>query len=304
MGCATPPTRTSSMPVGFLRRENCPLCQSSRQLTLCDLSYQEEPLASFMQRFYGARISADVLADGHYRVVACARCDFIYQDSVLDDAGMQALYHDWVDQDASLAKKRNAGSKLYRQYAGQIQTLQQLLPGPPHQTRVLDFGMGWGYWCRMAQAHGFDTSGLELSVRRREHAHAMGLTVIDKLPPAGEGFDFIYANQVFEHLPQPLVSLQELCACLNSDGILYLRVPDGRGLRRQLQRQGWSPELGAIHPLEHINCFTRSSLIQFAATVGLRPLQPPLRLHWGSLVSGLRREISDRCCSTHLMFRR
>jgi SAM-dependent methyltransferase len=256
-----------------------------------------------MQSFYGARISGDALADAHYRVVACARCDFIYQDPVLDDAGMQTLYQDWVDQDASLAKKLNAGSKLYRGYAGQMQTLQRLMPRPPQQTRVLDFGMGWGYWCRMAQAHGFDASGFELSARRREHARALGLRVIDKLPPAGEGFDFIYANQVFEHLPEPLASLQELCGCLNSDGILYLRVPDGRGLRRRLQRRGWSPELDAIHPLEHINCFTRSSLIQLAEAAGLQPLQPPLRLHWGSLLAGLRREILDRCCSTHVMFR-
>ena len=292
------------MSVGFLRRDSCPLCQSSRQLLLCDLGYRDEPLAAFMQHFYGGRISAQALADARYRVVACGRCDFVYQDPVLDQAGMRALYHDWVDQDGSLAKKRSAGNGMYRQYAGQMRTLQSLFPRPPQQTRVLDFGMGWGYWCRMAQAYGFDVSGYELSARRRDHARKLGVTLIDKLAEAQAGFDFIYANQVFEHLAEPLSSLRELCACLNDDGILYLRVPDGRGLRQRLRRRGWTPELGAIHPLEHINCFTRSNLVQFAEAAGLRPVQAPLRLEWGSLASGIRREIADRWLSTHMMFRR
>jgi hypothetical protein len=81
-------------------------------------------------------------------------------------------------------------------------------------------------------------------------------------------------------------------------------VPDGRDVVRRLRRHGWSPGLDAIHPLEHINCFTRATLIQLAASVGLRPYQPPLRLEWGNLCGGIRREITDRWFTTHLMFRR
>jgi hypothetical protein len=95
-----------------------------------------------------------------------------------------------------------------------------------------------------------------------------------------------------------------LCQCLNRDGIVHIRVPDGRGVDQQLQRHGWSPTIDAVHPLEHINCFTRADLIRFAATAGLRPFNPPLRLQWGSLAAGIRREISDRWFSTQLMFRR
>jgi len=203
-----------------------------------------------------------------------------------------------------LQKKINATAKLYRQYAGQIQTLSKLFDKPPAQTRILDFGMGWGYWCRMAQAYGYDVSGFEMSLQRCKHAREMGLRVIDKLPQSEDHFDFIYANQVFEHLADPVQVLHELSLCLKSDGIIYLRVPDGRGVERRLQSRGWSPELEAIHPLEHINCFTRKTLTDLAATAGLRTFNPPLRLNWGGIRGGIRREISDRCFSTHLMFRR
>ena len=292
------------MPVDFRQREACPLCGTGNAAVLSDISYTDPELRAFIESFYAGRVNVDALAQGSYRVVQCGRCDFVYQDPILDDAGMQMLYRDWVDQERSLGKKQNAPAKLYQQYAGQLKTLSQLFDKLPSQTRVLDFGMGWGYWSRMAQAHGYDVSGFELSPPRCEHAREMGLKVIDELAQDGDGFDFIFANQVFEHLADPAGVLKELCGCLNNDGILYLRVPDGRGVADRLRGQGWSPGLDAIHPLEHINCFTRKTLIDLAAGAGMRPFNPPPRLNWGSLRGGIQREISDRWFSTHLMFRR
>ena len=273
------------------------------QTELCDLSFDEAPLADFLHQFYNGRIPAGALSGAHYRVVACDQCEFVYQASVLDEAGMESLYEDWIDQDASLAKKQRAGHRLYRQQAGQIQSLQRLLPGPPAQTRVLDFGSGWGYWARMARAHGFDASGFELSTRRRAYAEAQGVPCLDALPDVPT-FDCIVANQVLEHLTDPVATLQQLSACLKPDGLLYLRVPDGRGIRQALSQRGWSPELNAIHPLEHVNCFTRGHLIQMAASLGYSPQNPPVRLNWGSLVGGIRREIVDRWLAPHVLFRR
>jgi len=292
------------MQVDFLQRDACPLCQSAQSRSLCDLGYDEPKLKAFIARFYQGRIDETTLLQGRYRVVKCSQCGFVYQDPILGDKGMQLLYHDWVDQERSLQKKKNAPAKLYQQYAGQIKTLSRLFDKLPADTCVLDFGMGWGYWSRMAQAHGYDVSGFELSLQRCKHAREMGLRVIDKLPQSEGQFDFIFANQVFEHLADPAQVMTELSLCLKGDGIVYLRVPDGRGIERRLQRHGWSAELDAIHPLEHINCFTRKSLIDLAASAGLRPFNPPFRLNWGSIQGGIRREISDRRFSTHLMFRR
>ena len=292
------------MSIGFVQREACPLCRSTSAELLCDLAFDAPPMAPFLEHFYGGRILPGDLASGRYRVRRCGDCDFLYQDQILNEAGMQALYQDWIDQQRSLQKKINTEAGRFRQYAGQVQTISRLFAKPPHEIRVLDFGMGWGYWCRMAQAHGFDACGFELSASRRKHAEQLGVTVVDRLDPDKAAFDFVYANQVFEHLPDPQQALRDLCQQLKPDGVIYLRVPDGRGVARRLQRSAWSAELDAIHPLEHINCFTRDSLIQLAATEGLRPIQAPLQLQWGSLRGGIRREIADRWFTTHLMFRR
>ena len=292
------------MPVGFQQRECCPLCGSNSNRLLCEIPYSDRRLAGYIEQFYHRRVAFKSLQSASYRVVLCQHCDFIYQDSILDDKGLQTLYEDWIDHQQSLHKKQTAGTILYRQYAGQIQTLAGLFRYRPDQVRILDYGMGWGYWSRMAQAHGFDVVGLELSQQRRDYARQMGVTVIDALPAEPAGFDCIYANQVFEHLPDPLQTLKDLCRQLKPEGIMCIRVPDGRGVAARLEQRGWSPELGAIHPLEHINCFTRKTLVNFAARVGLKPFNPPLRLNWVSLWGGIRREVTDRWLTTHLFLRR
>ncbi len=260
-------------------------------------------MSTFLESFYQGRVVQDALLDELYRIVRCSHCDFIYQDPVLDQDGMQLLYQDWIDSVGSLRKKQNAKAKLFRQYAHQVQTLIGLMPGAPSRTRLLEYGMGWGYWSRMAQAHGLDVSGYELAGERRQHAQAMGVSVIAELPPPGAHYECIYANQVFEHLSDPAATLQDLCARLVAGGLVYIRVPDGRGIAERLQRSGWSPEMNAIHPLEHINCFTRKTLIDMAAGAGLKPVNPTIRLNWGSLWAGMKREINDRFLTTHVFFR-
>ena len=291
------------MGIQLQSREYCPLCANSNTRILHQRSYSDPILKQFIADFYQGRADLKALASGTYRVDKCEACGFIYQFNVLNNEGLSALYDNWVDAEASLAKKQNAKAKLFRQYAGQIETLSRLFSRPPQQVKLLDFGMGWGYWSRMALAFGFQVQGLELSTQRAEYARAMGIEVVDQLPDAGPRYHFIYANQVFEHLENPLQTLQLLQSRLKPDGLIYLRVPDGGDIEKNLERSGWNSDLDAIHPLEHINCFTRASLISLASRAGLQPLQPPLRLNLRSLWGGIKREYADRFVTTHIYFK-
>ncbi|MFT5218295.1 MAG: hypothetical protein ACI9LO_001444 [Planctomycetota bacterium] len=292
------------MPLQFEHREHCPICRSVKTSTLFELSYRDARLADYLTRFYQGRLPMDAIADSHFHIVRCEECHFIYQDSILDDAGMALLYGDWVDQRASLLKKRQAKATLYRQYANQVQAIISLVKLPTHRINLLEVGMGWGYWSRMAQAHGINVYGFELSEQRREHAESMGLQVITELDSTGLSYHCIYANQLFEHLADPLGLLLTLTGLLSDDGIIYLRVPDGQGIENALQSHGWSPSMDAIHPLEHINCFTRASLIALGEKAGLQVINPALKLNWGSLIGGVRRELADRFFTTHIFLKR
>lgn len=182
--------------------------------------------------------------------------------------------------------------------------ISRLIDRAPHETSVVEFGMGWGYWCRMAMAFNYRVTGIELSPERVAHAASMGVAsvpAIDHLPPAS--VHFIYANQVFEHLAEPQQTMRELSALLAEDGVMLIRVPNARHTASQLRSNGWQPELAAIHPLEHINAFTRSSLLRAARCARLRPASVPLRLGSRSLKhfwSSARREFNDRFREPHI----
>ncbi len=292
------------MSIQFQLRDYCPVCDCRSSTTLYDIPFASEPINSFIERFYQGRVNGTQLAAATFLVLKCNQCKFIYQGHILNETGMAALYGKWVDSATSLKKKQAAKSKLYRQYAAQIGLLSRIFPQPPHLIKILEFGMGWGYWSRMAKAHGYQVEGLELSPERAAYARAMGINVIDSLPSEQNIYHFIYANQVFEHLPEPLATLQDLVSRLRPEGLIYLRVPDGRKVEKQLLTAGWAPNLDAIHPLEHINCFTRSNLIELAARAGLETVQPPARLNLNTLWPGIKRELADRFFTTHVFFKR
>ena len=291
------------MRAGFQARDRCPVCDTRERRELCAIRFDDPRMADFLDEFYRGRLPLEALHGGVYRVVACRRCQFVFQDPVLDDSGMHLLYEQWIDDDRSLRKKQSAEQSLMRRYTGQLRSVAALLHGAPATKRLLEFGMGWGYWCRAAHQYGFDVSGFELSAARRAYARTMGVKVIDELPAPGARFDCIYSSQVFEHLPEPRQTLRALCARLVPGGLVYLRVPDGRGVAQTLATRGWSPSLQAIHPLEHINCFTRGTLTRLAVSEGLRRVDPPPRLAWRSPWRSLKREIFDRYLNTHLFFR-
>jgi 2-polyprenyl-3-methyl-5-hydroxy-6-metoxy-1,4-benzoquinol methylase len=112
----------------------------------------------------------------------CDVCGFMWQAYVLDPLGMHLLYEHWISAEESLAKRTHADVTLFEQYAREVARISRILGGNPHRIRVLDFGMGWGFWCRMASAFGYEVEGLDLSEARRKYARERGVRVVDRLP--------------------------------------------------------------------------------------------------------------------------
>jgi SAM-dependent methyltransferase len=136
----------------------------------------------------------------------------------------------------------------------------------------------------MTRAFGAVAWGTELSPARRDYCLQLGIEVVadDALPDGG--FDFINADQVFEHLPQPRETLGLLVKKLRPGGILRIAVPNGLGIERALRRfdrELARPVLGALNPvapLEHLNCFRTRALVRLAASHGLRRVIPPWKM--------------------------
>jgi SAM-dependent methyltransferase len=130
----------------------------------------------------------------------------------------------------------------------------------------------------MAKAFGMVTEGLELSPSRVAYAQTNGLKVVTPQEIQPDSYHFINAEQVFEHLADPLAVLKSCFGWLQPKGFLRIAVPDGGKVDQQMKKGVWSISEMPTMPLEHINTFTPASLRYFAHQNGFQVIQPPLVL--------------------------
>jgi SAM-dependent methyltransferase len=289
---------------GFVLRAACPVCEAQYHRVLRSLPFTAPEVWSFLERYYEGRIARADLGEALYEIRRCAACGFLWQAYHLDADGMLRLYEEWISAEESLAKKTRADLSLFDGYAREAASIARRLGRKPCDLRVLDFGMGWGAWCRMAQAYGYQVAGLELSQRRRQHARAWGIRVIDSLETL-ERYDYVNCHHALEHVPDPHATLARLVEALAPGGLLRVSVPDGLGMEQQLSQPDWRAGKDSLHPLEHLNCFTGATLARLAARAGLAtaPERPAARGLRGLVLGALRARRGEIRGTTHCFAR-
>lgn len=271
-------------------RPHCELCGHERPEELLARPYDEPPLSDHLRVYYEGRVPADLLAGHTYQLLRCRGCSFAWQAWVPTPAAAELLYESWISPHGSLLRKSEAEVSLFAGYARQVELMARLAGRRPHRIAVLDFGMGWGYWCLMAQAHGYRVTGVETAADRLEFARDHGIEAVAVLDELGDRrFDYINAEQVFEHVTEPLELLSALVDRLAPGGWVRLSVPNCAPPLRRVQRGRWRPEDHPLQPLEHINCFTNRTLRELAARAGLSLARQPWLPGQGLLGKSFRR---------------
>ncbi|MBR9800241.1 class I SAM-dependent methyltransferase [bacterium] len=190
----------------------------------------------------------------------------------------------------------NPSTGLYSNYYDRC--YNSLLPSLPNQARILDLGCGTGdllTW--LAKHQRFELFGVDLSrsqlerfTHSSEKIHIHVGDGLDYLQSSPETFDFIFCNDLLEHLQKPdlLNWLDSIFAALKPGGGLSCRVPNAANLTGlQLRYADFTHEL-ALTSLSLRDCLEVSGFTQvcispvygstFPATV--RHLLSHY-LHWG-----------------------
>lgn len=257
-------------------------------------------MTEYLEEFYGPQgeLETAYLSDMDYILVECQTCGLLFQRQVLDDFLTHKLYEVWIDPQKALQRAFEKQTKIsyFIDYSREISDLLAYFGTSPNQLKFLDFGMGWGYWCRMAAAFGVSVWGAELSESRIAHAETLGVKIMawDDIP--GQELDFINTEQVMEHLADPLEVLCHLVKGLKSGGVVKLSVPDSHRIKSRLQNPVWTLPpgmrkypLNPVAPLEHLNGFTYRSLVTLAEKAGLSAV---------SLRPGPKRSLRERVKNT------
>jgi hypothetical protein len=270
-----------------VERGQCPGCHHTAFTVLARESFESPVFGEFFAQQYEGRANPEALAGASYELVRCRHCGLGYQRTVPGPALLIEIYEHWIPQSEK--------ERLYNQYSlddfryldEQVQFLVQHFKTKPHEIRVFDFGLGWSEWAIMAKAFGCQVAGSELSPARLENARSNGIELVQWEDIPNRRFLYINAEQVFEHLLNPVETMKHLCSALEEGGILKIAVPDSRAALRSLERTRTfggltSAQRMPVSPLEHVNCFEHDSLVEMAKNAGLRPLRPNLRLLYNS----------------------
>lgn len=271
----------------FITRENCPSCKSTKNRVIYCCSFLSSPIKEFLAGFYlpQGKIEFEYLKEAQFVLDKCSDCGLIFQKEIPNEFLMSKLYEQWIDPEKNFERRLHSNDLFYRSRSAQeLMVIIAFFNVAPSQLKILDFGMGWGKWCFMASAFGCNCYGVELSNSKSEYAKSRGIKVITYNEILDHNFDFINADQVFEHISEPFETLCHMKKSLKPKGVIRISVPDGRNIERKLKIEDWMAPIGSsnslnpVSPLEHINCYDRCSLVKMADLAGLEIVRIPILL--------------------------
>jgi SAM-dependent methyltransferase len=235
---------------------------------------------------------------GIYTVARCRACGFLYQKPRVDDAHLADCYPDHyprhqepsprIPLKGSPARIRAvrwalAGSLGYAQFRDEsvgwwtrlrarriLRRIRWDCPAWRGQGRYLDVGCGSGGALGVAQALGWQVTGVEVDAAAAEKAKrfASEIHVGDVLsaPFADGRFDVATAFHVLEHVPDPVAVLRRMLQWLAPGGLLIVEVPNAGGLGAAIFGEAWS----GLELPRHLSHFSPDTLRRAAEQAGGR----------------------------------
>jgi len=290
----------------FVKRVRCPVCDSIKLEKLLSWPFIDDKVWGFIDDYYDGRVPLSKLENIDYTLLECSFCEVIFQEYILSPKNMGHLYETWISADESLAKKQSVSINVINDFRCIINVISSLLNKKPEEISVLEYGMGWGVWLYEAKKLGYVVTGVELSERRLAYTKERGIKVIADITEEKEGaYNYIYMNQILEHVSAPANTLQELKRLLHPDGVIHMSVPQGRYIKSKLKKLNWCASKDCVQPLEHINCFNRKTLIKMGEVAGLKVITSPF-INFGltpkGITKSLARYIYTNTISTQIYF--
>jgi 2-polyprenyl-3-methyl-5-hydroxy-6-metoxy-1,4-benzoquinol methylase len=113
---------------------------------------------------------------------------------------------------------------------------------------VLDYGCGEGVFLGVAREHGVSVAGVEFDDVGRATATARGFHVEKSIDSFESGsIDFVYMNDVIEHLRDPVSDLAAIRSRLTANGAIFVVTMNMRGLSPRLRGAKWDVVTNPTH---------------------------------------------------------
>ena len=224
----------------------------------------------------------NALRSGSYWYAACDRCGLLRLEPLPDRDATIALYGadyfsaaspggyiDYLGDEK--VHRRNARRHLVR------------LQGLGRPGSLVEIGSAAGFLLDEARLAGWQVHGVEVSPQMvRQSVDRFGLSVVDdisKLALAPRSVDVVLANQVVEHLVQPLETLVAARALLRPGGFLGIETWDIGSPVARLMKSKWQQ----ITPPHVIWLWDRRQLEALVSNAGFGQISIRPSMKWVSL---------------------
>lgn len=195
-----------------------------------------------------------------YRIVRCEDCGLVFTNPQPSDKELTRIYNENYFIGSESEEGRRAATEIKKATAkGYLAEIHRYLGSSTG--RLLEVGCGEGDFLEMAQADGWEVTGIEYSSTacnqanrrlQRGHVHCGELQPL-ALP--ADQFDLCVLSDVLEHVRSPEKFLREVHRVLKPGGAIFIATPSTDSWSARLLKQKWM-EFKA----EHLTYFDRQTL--------------------------------------------
>jgi len=269
------------MKKGIIERNQCPVCTSKSLKTIYKKYFNEPLLTEYINIAYQGNADIDFIKTEIFEIEKCCNCNFKFQKYVLDEEKLDELYNKWIDPKLALSWRRRSLNSKKHFYIKILNLAKKQIKVRNHKIKFLDFGAGFGDALLMAKEFNFEPYAIEYSKERIAYLKQNGISVIDEMD--NKTFDFIMANQVLEHITDPLRILESIVSKLSNNGLIFLAVPNCAQLEHNLKKTENIQNASDLHKafleanvsaFQHINFFSNSDLKLLLKESGLKLVNP------------------------------
>ena len=171
-----------------------------------------------------------------FDLVRCGSCNLAYLGKPPTPDELQKLYSFEAGYQSNFA---NATSSEVRFHTKAARLSYAALSQHRSGGKLLDVGCSAGFFLKEAQAHGWETHGLEYSPDTAAvAARVPGLQIksgtLEDAHYEAKSFDVVTLWDVIEHVPDPVGTMHQVHRILHDDGLVAISTPNIDGLFPQL----------------------------------------------------------------------
>ena len=246
----------------FLDLVKCNLCGSDSykiiyKSTYAKKDFLKKPISSFSY-------ASNDKARGN--IVQCKKCGLVYMNP--RDKDINSLYKEV--EDPYYFSSRNDRIETFEQDIKELESVMKSQRGL--SKKVMDIGCNYGFFLDVAEKHGWDAYGCELSKKQFEFASKNHKNVYNrelaKCNFKPDYFDVVTLYDVIEHVPNPLSLLKDCNRSLKKWGVVVVCTPNISSFAAKAMGKYWLQ-----YARMHIYYFTPKTLEKMLEKAGFRVLR-------------------------------